>query len=127
MSAFDWNHYLTLAQELGKRPDDASKRTAISRAYYAVFNTASNRPTVLAYTFTKGEGSHERVWSLYGRNTNQECRDIARIAGRLKGKRVRADYKPNDRICDELPGVLSDAKTCTSLLKALDPKYPEHK
>jgi hypothetical protein len=68
------------------------------------------------------------VWSLYNRNTNQECREIARIAGRLKGKRVRADYRQDDdRICDELPGVLIDAERCASLLKSLNPIYPEHK
>ena len=40
---FDWNEFLTLARELAAKTDDASKRTAISRAYYCVFNLATAR------------------------------------------------------------------------------------
>jgi hypothetical protein len=40
---FDWNDFLTLAEELAARDDQASKRTAISRAYYSVFHAANAR------------------------------------------------------------------------------------
>lgn len=36
MTVFDWSGYLDLALELQKRPDEASLRSAISRAYYFV-------------------------------------------------------------------------------------------
>jgi hypothetical protein len=34
---FDWNDFKTLAEELKERDDEASKRTAISRIYYATY------------------------------------------------------------------------------------------
>ena len=37
---FDWNDYARLADELSKREDEASLRTAISRLYYSVYHQA---------------------------------------------------------------------------------------
>ena len=39
---FDFAAYLTLAEELKQRTDEASLRTAISRVYYAVFHQEIN-------------------------------------------------------------------------------------
>ena len=41
--AFDWTEYLTLAQELVQREEEACLRSAISRAYYAAFGKARER------------------------------------------------------------------------------------
>jgi hypothetical protein len=41
--AFDWNDYLAVASQLAPKLDEASRRTAISRAYYCVFNLANAR------------------------------------------------------------------------------------
>jgi len=43
---FDWNKFLSLAQQLATSSDEACKRTAISRAYYCVFNLAFARGVV---------------------------------------------------------------------------------
>ena len=40
MSAFDWHGFLTLAIKLSQEADEALSRSAISRAYYFVYNTA---------------------------------------------------------------------------------------
>ena len=37
---FDWADYLRLAQELAQRGEESCKRSAVSRAYYSVFNLA---------------------------------------------------------------------------------------
>jgi len=34
---FDWKQYLSLADELSKRSEEAALRSAVSRAYYAAF------------------------------------------------------------------------------------------
>jgi len=38
--AYDWSEYLALAKELSQKGSDAAARSAISRAYYAAYNTA---------------------------------------------------------------------------------------
>ena len=40
---FNWYGYLQLAEELGKRSDEASLRSALSRAYYYVYHLALER------------------------------------------------------------------------------------
>jgi hypothetical protein len=44
----DWNEYFVLARQLATARDEASKRSAISRAYYFVFNIAFFRAEATA-------------------------------------------------------------------------------
>jgi hypothetical protein len=126
MTAFDWNEYLRLALELQKRSDEASLRTAISRAYYFVFNTAQNRPAVALYIHDPKLPIHKELWSLYERNDG-ECKRLATLANRLKLKRVKADYQDLSytRVADDLRGVIMDAKACAAILASLDPSLPK--
>lgn len=126
MTAFDWNGYLDLALELQKRSDEASLRTAISRAYYFVYNTARNRPAVADYRLDAKQPQHEELWSLSERNDG-ECKQLATIANRLKVKRVKADYLnfPYTRVAEELRGVIMDAKNCAAILARLDTSLPK--
>jgi len=126
MTVFDWNGYLELAKDLQSRSDEASLRTAISRAYYFVYNTAQNRPAVAQYRTDPKLPVHEELWSLYERNDG-ECRRLATIAKRLKLKRVKADYQniSYSRVSDELKGVISDAKDCAAILSGMDATLPK--
>jgi len=64
---FDWNEYLALARRLAAAGDEASKRSAISRAYYFVFNSAFSRAEATAGGYpavrviTNGVGTSTRV------------------------------------------------------------------
>jgi hypothetical protein len=126
MTTFDWNRFLALAIELQKVPDEASLRTAISRAYYFVYNVARNRPAVSQYRFDLKAPAHEQLWALYTRNSG-DCKVLADIAVRLKMRRVKADYQnfSYPRAADDLVGVLIDAQKCASILSALDEDYPK--
>ena len=47
---FDWNQYLTLANKLAlSSGDEASLRSAISRAYYCAFNLALAKAKINGY------------------------------------------------------------------------------
>jgi hypothetical protein len=126
MTTFDWNQYLNLAIELQKGQDEASLRTAISRAYYFVYNVALNRPAVTQYRFDPKAPRHEQLWDLYTRNAG-ECKLLADIAIRLKQRRVKADYYNSSypRIAEDLVGVLIDAQKCAGILSSLDKDYPK--
>jgi hypothetical protein len=50
---FDWSDYLTLAKQLATNADEASKRAAISRAYYAAFGLARNYVIVDVWQITR--------------------------------------------------------------------------
>ena len=126
MTVFDWSGYFHLAKSLQARSDEASLRTAISRAYYFVYNSALHRPAVAQYRLDPKLPAHEELWSLYERNDG-ECKRLATIAQRLKLRRVKADYMnfAYPRVADDLAGVLADAEDCATILSNLNPDLPK--
>jgi hypothetical protein len=63
--AFEWLQYLTVAEELGARPDEAALRSSISRAYYYVYHLALTRAESNAYRPERGESTHVQLWRLF--------------------------------------------------------------
>ena len=105
--SFDWLEYLSLARRLGASDDEASQRSAISRAYYALYITARRRLELNGVRITGDQ--HRAVWDAYRSRSNpgqnpDECGRIAMRANSLKWRRVRADYE------DDYPGISSEVQ-----------------
>ena len=124
--AFDWNNYLTLAEQLATRPDEASKRTAISRAYYCVFNLAFERAESTAGRHPEGESYHRWCWSKYERTPDGSCKQLGIDGSRMAQRRVRADYNASDirRLEDQVRRMLGEARQFRIDIAALNPRYP---
>src|SRR2546430_464765 len=96
---FDWSDFLELARELGQpgamRPrEEARLRTAISRAYYAVFCRARNHlltryPTV---PIPRGPDAQRVVWQRFDGRADTTSRVVATNLERLRDWRNSADY-----------------------------------
>jgi hypothetical protein len=123
---FDWNEYLALARRLAAAGDEASKRSAISRAYYFVFNSAFSRAEATAGGYPGGESYHKWCWDKYQSTPDAACRKLGIDGARMKQRRVRADYKSADipRLDDEVRRMLSEAQLFRTNLDALNPRYP---
>jgi uncharacterized protein (UPF0332 family) len=122
---FDWSRYFQLADELAKRGDEASVRTALSRAYYYVYHLALQRAQANGFTTLTGEGTHKQLWRNYSGSPEPDCQTLAEIAARLKEKRERADYHQTyNRISDEIPGMLADARDFADRLRRLPSRHP---
>lgn len=123
---FDWNEYLRLARQLATAGDEASKRSAISRAYYFVFNIAFARAEATAGRFPGGETSHKWCWDRYEKTPDANCKLLGLDGTRMKRLRVKADYKSIDipRIDDEVRRVLQQAQQFRASLDALNPRFP---
>ena len=125
-ASFDWSNYLALAEELALRPDEASLRSALSRAYYYVYHLALNRAKVNQFEALPGEGTHTQLWRLFSGSPEPACQKLAQIAGRLKEKRERADYQPNfARLDVEVPNLLADARDFATKLQNLPHRFPK--
>jgi hypothetical protein len=123
---FDWNGYYTLANELARRVDEASRRSAISRAYYYVYHLALVRAANNGFEILAGEASHRQLWRNYSDSPEPNCRKLAEIAKRLKEKRERADYnKFYPRIDDEINELINDARDFAARLVALPGRFPD--
>ena len=89
MTPFDWKNFLTLAEDLAKRKDDASRRTAISRAYYCVFNLAFSRAESAGCRYPQGEGYHQWCWRKYSETPDASCQKLGFGGKRMLALRVR--------------------------------------
>jgi uncharacterized protein (UPF0332 family) len=122
---FDWSAYLQLANELAKRQDEASIRSALSRAYYYVYHLALLRAQANGFNTVSGEGTHKQLWRNYSASPEPDCQKLAEIAARLKEKRERADYQQiYNRIADDVSGILADAQDFADRLHRLNIRYP---
>src|SRR5437764_113316 len=109
--AFDWSTYLLLAEDLAKNKDEASLRSAISRAYYYVYHIALTRAEGNAFTPNKDAPSHKQLWAFFSGSPDPGCQMLAQLGVRLKYKRAQADYHDIfTRISEEVPQMIQDAK-----------------
>lgn len=95
MNDFDWEEFLVLAEELVRRHGDAgAERSAISRAYYAVFHLASAHFLRCGGRLTRTGVDHRLVWDWFLRpGATGASRRIGTAGFRLKQARRRADYE----------------------------------
>lgn len=123
MTGFDWREFVRVARELrGRSGDEASQRSAISRAYYGVYGLAIGRLLDLGWTLPSGS-QHHRVWTTYRTSSNEECRRVAHLGFHLRDRRVTADYAAilprTFDLAREASTVLDLADEATQLLDRL--------
>ncbi len=91
--SFDWAEYYALAKRLRQENSEAAHRSAISRAYYAVFCQARDylkgQGVVLS---TLGPSSHKQVWGEF-KQRGRTHRSIWISGDKLHYNRIQADYE----------------------------------
>jgi uncharacterized protein (UPF0332 family) len=124
--SFDWNNYLELAKTLSVAvADEASLRSAVSRAYYCAFNLAMARAAANSYRSPDDGSSHDLLWALYGRNNDAACKQLALVGPRMKRRRVKADYRADyHRLAEEVKDAIADAEQCAALIASLPKGLP---
>jgi uncharacterized protein (UPF0332 family) len=121
---FNWSNYLTLAITLSGNADEASHRSSISRAYYSVYHTASDRATSLGYV-PPGWSQHAALWSHYQSRSDNRCKKLGAIGLRMKRRRVQADYHANaQQITANVPNQIADANNFLNRLQSLPAHLP---
>ncbi len=117
---FDWRDFLPFAERLALEADDEpSQRTAISRAYYAVYHAAAG------YVRAKGllhvRHSHGRVWAAIGGDSDAGRVGVREKAERLRRRRIAADYRnpfPGD-VGEQAKAAVADARDVIEALERL--------
>ena len=89
--SFGWQNLQKLAEKLKQETDEASKRAAISRIYYAAFWRARDFLMEDGFAFHDFDGSHRQVWREFERR-GKTFRAIGVSGTRLHKIRVQADY-----------------------------------
>ena len=114
----DWFLYYDLAQEWVGNDEEAHKRSAVSRAYYAMFCTARNElKDIMEDEYSPPEcgSEHMYVWNSYKEDRHPRgTRQIGVPGNRLRRYRNRADY---DDVIVDLPDLVEDAMNGAAELK----------
>src|SRR5688572_10755684 len=88
--SFDWRAFLDLAEQLSHSNEEAAQRTAISRAYYAVFALCRRRLRDQG-CWPSGLDPHIRTWNAYRTAGSAACVWIGEKGFNLRDRRRRAD------------------------------------
>jgi uncharacterized protein (UPF0332 family) len=89
----NWHTYFDLAQELAKHESEAHLRSAVSRAYYAMYCTARDMLDVVGDFNPPQCGSdHIYLWNTFAEDP-YEAIAVRDLGQRLKEARVQADYE----------------------------------
>jgi uncharacterized protein (UPF0332 family) len=123
---FDWVAFLGLAKELAAKGDEASRRSAISRAYYAVFNKARELLERDGTLLSESGATHEVVWRTLEK-AGRGRRRLGIDGKRLREMRRKADYDGEVQALDKVTeDALATAESLTRLVDAEAASRPTH-
>ncbi len=126
MTTFSWDEYLKLAQQLAVQTDEASKRSAISRAYYFVFQVARDRATRNGLSLPYSGSVHKMTWDCFASSPDPECKKLGLLGLRLRDRRNKADYDLayRGRIAEEALSTVTDAAGFAARVSRLPTHLP---
>lgn len=120
--SFGWKNLQKLAEKLKQEPDEASKRTAISRIYYTAFWRARDFLMEEGFVFHHFDGSHRQVWREFERR-GKIFRAVGISGTRLHKIRIQADYfVETEDIGKLLSEAFNLAKNIFSYLEQIEKK-----
>lgn len=130
----DWNDYLKIAKEVYSKRDslaseEACCRSAISRAYYAVYNIAAIRQRTKERGLRPlSQGSHQNLIAYYRNHRDRKRVKIGLELDRILDIRVFCDYqysKTRVSISDyptQAAYTLRDTEKLIAMIMALKPR-----
>jgi hypothetical protein len=127
---FDFSQFFVLAEELSARADEASKRSSISRAYYAAYHLAFSRAEANVGLWhnraNRKLGAHAWCWLQYTSTNDPACQQLGVDGGRMKRRRHTADYDHNDipNLDAEVERQIEEVRQFQGEFAALDPQCP---
>lgn len=85
--------FLELARHLLDENTPAKCRTAVSRAYYAVYNFSVETLKDLGIQVAQGPGGHGQVVNYFSNAGDRGLSEVGAQMGTLHAKRINADYR----------------------------------
>jgi uncharacterized protein (UPF0332 family) len=116
----DPRDFQVLASELVFRNRASDIRTAISRAYYAVFNVGVEILTELGFKISEGPSGHGDVWKRLGNSGDIEAAKVGSQLNHLYTRRLHADYRLNMKDVENRKTAEALVQLAGKMIKSLD-------
>lgn len=111
--------FLTLAEELARDGRPAASRTAISRAYYALFNVAERFLARMKYPRPKKD-YHVKLQQRLLASGDPELAGIGSDLGDFHQERIQADYYMDDHFPENKNNAEAAVKKARSMIEAIE-------
>jgi uncharacterized protein (UPF0332 family) len=110
--------FLDTARHLSGRNGEADRRSAVSRAYYAVFHASRDLLTALRFQTPRADKAHNYLYVRLNNCGERRVEDAAFRLDNLRGARNQADYDVHRPLPPNAPAdAIADAEI---ILQTLD-------
>ena len=116
----DPREFQVLASELVLKNRASDIRTAISRAYYAVFNVGVEILTELGFKVSEGPSGHGDVRKRLSNSGDTEAAKIGAQLNNLHTRRLHADYRLNMKDVESQKNAEALVQLAGKMIKSLD-------
>ncbi len=113
--------FIALADKLGSNQDEASLRSAVSRAYYGAFHLAREFLEAIRRPVPRNVNAHVEVARQLQRSGQRDAYRAGSLLGDLHSKRIKADYRLDDQRVGTIPFTelcIETAREIQSAIKA---------
>jgi uncharacterized protein (UPF0332 family) len=114
----DARTFLTTADQLARGATEADWRSAVSRAYYAVFHVARQLFTTCGFTVPRADRAHSYLWLRLCNSGDTTVQRAGANIDALRRLRNHADYDVDRPLLQAT--ALTQAQNARSVLQALD-------
>ncbi len=97
--------FQNVAESLVEGASAAEMRSAVSRAYYAAFNTSAEFVRKLGFRLPEDSGAHEKVKRMLNNSGDETLEIVAQQLRTLRTKRNHADYHLSRRDVEQASTV----------------------
>jgi len=119
--------FYELASNLAANNNAAHLRTAVSRAYYAAYNTGVEILEKMGFTIKKSPEGHADVRMCLNNSGNTEVEEAASKLSTLSTQRIHADYRLNKVDVENPKTVEALIKDANNIIAILDSCISEPK
>ncbi|OHE20742.1 MAG: hypothetical protein A2X95_10180 [Syntrophobacterales bacterium GWF2_56_9] len=116
----DPRDFLEVAKKLSQGGTAAEYRTAVSRAYYAIYHVSADFLTGLGCTINDGPSGHGDVYRNLSNCCDSELASVGSQLHDLHGKRIIADYRLNNTKYDNQKTTQAVMMQSERMIQALD-------
>jgi uncharacterized protein (UPF0332 family) len=114
----NWRAFLSLATRLAAAATEAGWRTAVSRAYYAVFHVARSLLAELNFTVPRADRAHQYLVFRLSNCGEPAVEQSGRDLDTLRRLRNRADYDDVPALTQ--PQAVAAVRLAEGIIQALD-------